>query len=699
MRPIYAALLSLSLMAAGRAPAEELPTLTHVSQVRGLSRSEADKSFPVHVRGVVTWVGYNWFVIQDDSGGLVVPWAFAQKSNVWKGDDAAASGVRVGDELEIDGVSRAGGFTPNILPRSLRVLGKQALPPARPMIPQRFFSGADAGERIEVRGVVQGFQKHPSGNLTLHLNANPGEFTAEVYNSVIKDPKAIVDAEVILRGVAGTFFNSRGEATGVRLLVSQPEDLQVEKPAMGSPFDAPRRALNQLLPFCPEPSATHRQLVEGTVTYVQSDHVFYIQDGNTAVRIETMGVENPLPGDRVQVAGFVDRQRAVAGLADALVRKTGDAILPKPMSVMPDKILLLNAKSLESGVGVASSDFDGRLITFKARLVSIQDSPNGRPPWHRIELDAGGILVEALLYKGYVKAFQGVQLGSELQVTGIAEMLFDLTQQKQSVTQIPPHGLRLWLRNLDDVSVVRAPSWWTPKHFLVLLFFGVALTVIIWLLERQRGRRQIEQVEGERALERDRIRIARDLHDELGVGLTEIGLLGDLVMAGAGNTPEQAGKISARARELVSALDEIVWAVNPANDNSLSLGDYFSRYAQTLLQRAGLHCQIDVSPMSANARISAESRHHLFLAFKEALNNTLTHARAKGVTIRIALESGLLTISVADDGCGMSQPAGEANANGLRNMRERLQNLGGRCEVESGLGRGTTIVFSLPVKN
>ena len=699
MRLIYAALLSLSLLVAGRTPAGDLPTLTRVSQVRHLSREEADKSFPVHLRGVVTWVGYNWFVIQDDSAGLTVHLAFAQKSEFWKGDDAEAARVSVGDEVEVEGVSHAGGFAPDILPRSLRIVGKQALPPARPMVPLRFFNGADAGERIEVRGVVQGFQKHPSGNLTLHLNVNPGQFTAEVYNSALKDPKAIVDAEVVLRGVAGTFFNSRGEATGVRLLVSRSEDLLVEKPATGSPFDAPRLALNQLLPFCPEPAATHRQLVEGTVTYAQSDHVFYIQEGSTAVRIETMGVESLAPGDRVQVAGFVDRQRAVAGMADALVRKTGDAALPKPMVVMPDKILLLNAKSLMSGVGVASSDFDGRLITFKARLVSIQPSPNGRPPWHRIELDAGGIIVEALLYKGYVKAFQGVQLGSELQVTGIAEMLFDLTQQKQSVNQIPPHGIRLWLRNLDDVTVVRAPTWWTPKHFLGLFFLGATLSLVIWLWERQRGRRRIELLEAERALERDRIRIARDLHDELGVGLTEIGLLGDLVLAGAGNAPEQAGKISGRARELVSALDEIVWAVNPANDNSLSLGDYFSRYAQTLLQRAGLHCQIDVSPMSANARISAESRHHLFLAFKEALNNILTHARAKGVTIRIALETGLLTISVSDDGCGMSDPAGGAGSNGLRNMRERLQNLGGRCEVESGPGRGTKIVFTLPVKN
>ncbi|GEM_PF-855451 len=239
----------------------------------------------------------------------------------------------------------------------------------------------------------------------------------------------------------------------------------------------------------------------------------------------------------------------------------------------------------------------------------------------------------------------------------------------------------------------------------VQLVAGAFLTVAVglgaWRLERLRSRRRMRQLEHERALERERTRISRDLHDELGVGLTEIGLLGDVVAATppseANANSEVAGEISGRARGLVAALDEIVWAINPANDNSLALGDYFSRYAQNLLQRAGLRCQIDVASVSRDARVSAEMRHQLFLAFKEALNNVLTHARATEVCIGIALENSCLTIRVADNGSGIGPAATTGSPDGLHGMRERLTQIGGACEIRSVPSGGTTVIFTLPV--
>ena len=233
------------------------------------------------------------------------------------------------------------------------------------------------------------------------------------------------------------------------------------------------------------------------------------------------------------------------------------------------------------------------------------------------------------------------------------------------------------------------------------LALAAALGFGIRRWERRRTFQRIQRLKQQGALERERARISRDLHDEMGVGLTEIGLLGDLAgadTAGRNGHQELTGEISTRARGLVAALDEIVWAINPTNDNTLSLGDYFSRYAQNLLQRAGLRCRLEVANESLVAGINAEQRHHLFLSFKEALNNVITHAGATEVRILIRGERGVLTISVADNGHGIESPGGSGAPDGLRGMRERLANIGGRFDLQSTPESGTTVTFTLPIE-
>jgi signal transduction histidine kinase len=245
------------------------------------------------------------------------------------------------------------------------------------------------------------------------------------------------------------------------------------------------------------------------------------------------------------------------------------------------------------------------------------------------------------------------------------------------------------------------PRWFELPGVQALAGLSAAglMALGIRKLERRRTAKRIERLKRERALERERARISRDLHDEMGVGLTEIGLLGDLAaLPESGTSGELAAEISQRARGLVGSLDEIVWAINPANDTSLALGDYFSRYAQNLLQRAGIRCRLDVENRSLDAPIDAEGRHNLFLAFKEALNNVINHAGASEVHIRIAEDGGVLTVRVDDDGCGLVNPSSEGSPDGLRGMRERLDAIGGTCEILSMSGEGTSVTFSLPVR-
>jgi signal transduction histidine kinase len=158
-----------------------------------------------------------------------------------------------------------------------------------------------------------------------------------------------------------------------------------------------------------------------------------------------------------------------------------------------------------------------------------------------------------------------------------------------------------------------------------------------------------------------------------------------------------AREISVRARELVSGMDEIVWAINPRYDTLKSSVAYFSQYAERLLKPGGIRCRIEVQPNLTEFPLSSEQRHNFFLGFKESLTNVLKHARAREVHISARLDGNNFVFCVADDGIGFAAiPQGEAQ-DGLINLQERIAKIGGHCEISSEIGRGTKLIFRLPL--
>jgi signal transduction histidine kinase/ligand-binding sensor domain-containing protein len=287
------------------------------------------------------------------------------------------------------------------------------------------------------------------------------------------------------------------------------------------------------------------------------------------------------------------------------------------------------------------------------------------------------------------------------------------TRRVASYTHPPPGHYRfkviacnndgIWNKTGDTLPVTFETYFWETLwfKFTVTLTSFAGLSGIVVLVLRRRHRLVVERLEHQRALELERNRIARDLHDDLGVGLTEIGLLGDL--AGAiGELPptsrERLQEITGRARTLAATLDEIVWAINPANDTSQSLVDYFFPYAQKLLGRAGIRCRLEVIEPLPVGNLNAEERHEFFHAYKEALNNIIRHSGATQSQVTISAAEGNLLIRVADDGCGLEDAAGKGAHHGLAGMRERLLRLGGRCEITGSVGNGTTVTFIIPVQ-
>ncbi|HVU09045.1 MAG TPA: sensor histidine kinase [Verrucomicrobiae bacterium] len=248
--------------------------------------------------------------------------------------------------------------------------------------------------------------------------------------------------------------------------------------------------------------------------------------------------------------------------------------------------------------------------------------------------------------------------------------------------------------SFEDFVVTRFwQTWWFMG--LVIVGFLASVGAGITITERRRFQRRLQHAEQERALERERTRIARDLHDDLGSLLTRISLLSSL-LRGDKDNPElieiHAGKITQSADQTVRALEEIVWAVRPGSDSLQSLVEYIAHFANELFEDNPIHCRLDLPHDLPSQALPPDMRHNIFLIMKEALTNALKHSNAKEVRVQAKVSADTLEISVQDDGKGF-EPANPANhqRNGLENMRRRAENIGGVIELETVPGKGSLV--------
>jgi signal transduction histidine kinase len=233
----------------------------------------------------------------------------------------------------------------------------------------------------------------------------------------------------------------------------------------------------------------------------------------------------------------------------------------------------------------------------------------------------------------------------------------------------------------------------------VLAAFTLSIIAIVRYVSFQRLHRRLISLEQQAALHKERARIAKDIHDDLGANLTQIALLGELAQQDRGE-PEKAGermtRISGTARNAIKSLDEIVWAVNPRNDTLAHLIDYTGQFSVDYLRMAGIRCRLDFPDQTPPRELSTDLRHNLFLVIKEALNNVVKHSRATEAWLRTTVTAEKLEVVIEDNGCGFEQSPDNAVADGLRNMRQRMADIGGECTVTSKARAGTRVTLDLP---
>jgi signal transduction histidine kinase len=240
--------------------------------------------------------------------------------------------------------------------------------------------------------------------------------------------------------------------------------------------------------------------------------------------------------------------------------------------------------------------------------------------------------------------------------------------------------------------------FWQEPWVLALLLLACVTVGVLWM--RQRVRLAL-QARANRLLERERARVARDMHDDLGSGLTQLTLLGELVLRETPPEDEAHARLvelCAKARALLRSMDEIVWVVNPRRDTVRDFGAFISEHAQEFLASAAIRCRQEVADELPAIPLELPQRRNLLLAVKEAIRNAARHSGASEVTLRLEVVDQVLKVVVEDNGRGFASAA-QTDRNGLANMRQRLADVGGSLTLNTAPGQGCCITFLLPLTN
>jgi len=243
------------------------------------------------------------------------------------------------------------------------------------------------------------------------------------------------------------------------------------------------------------------------------------------------------------------------------------------------------------------------------------------------------------------------------------------------------------------------PPWWQTNWFRILAGFiliGIA-TVISRFYYNRKLEKQKTLLEKQQAVEKERTRIATDMHDDLGAGLSKIKFLSETIgIKKQQQQPieEDIGKIREYSHDMIDKMGEIVWALNQKNDSLSDLLSYTRAYASEYLSQNGIHCSFHEPEQYLLISVSGEFRRNIYLTVKEALHNVVKHAQASQVCITISTDRDL-QINIHDNGTGFNENDIRPFSNGLGNMKKRMEGLGGSCQIFQD--SGTIVLITVPL--
>jgi signal transduction histidine kinase len=708
------------LLAVAAAREEEPAFLTNIAEIRALPREVAARGLPVKVRGVVTLTfpgTYGNFIIQGTHKGIFVQTFEARSKGLIETSQGDVELWQPGMLLEVEGVTNPGGFAPTILPKRIRILGSAELPAAEDVTLPQLLSGVFDCQRVSLEGVVQRV-----GNASITVGQFPdsrskmlvelliateggGHFTAITVESEGFEAAALVDGWVRVRGGTLPFFNPRGELLGVRVFMTDRNDLEILRPPPQDPFSIEASSLDSLKSFSAQGASTHRQRIQGVVTLCRPGEFFYLQSGGRSVRVTTSQPDKLTIGEQVEAVGFVEIPQYHAELREAVFRKLGGIKHPVPVPLD----WALATKPPDPLRELEFSDFDGRLVSVHGRLDRVVNIP-GEPLALHLN-HQGHNIVASFGNETPASAVTKLRIGSDLTVTGVCAM--EMTASWPALAWVQPAGFRLLLRSPADITVRRAASWWTAGRLLALLVVGLVALCgsALWgwqlrhqlrrksklLLAEMRARRDAA-IEFQATL-RERNRLAANLHDTLLQNVT--GLHYQIEACEAESLPQSERKANhlETARRMVRRAQEdlrgTVWALRVLPLHERTFAEALCGLAEQLNE--GREVKITVATEGDLPRLSDFVAGNLLLVAQEAIHNALQHAEPNNIEAHVsaAADGSRITLVVSDDGVGFDPfaPSPENRGHfGLGGMRERAERLGGKLRIESRPGIGTRVV-------
>ncbi|HVN82027.1 MAG TPA: response regulator [Terriglobia bacterium] len=452
-----------------------LPVLTRVEQVRRLPLEEVKRGYPVHIRGVVTYFcfgGPKWLA-QDTYSGPPSPDLFVQdeSAGIWVNAPMSAPAPRPGQLLDLQGVTEAPDFAPQIGKPRWQVIGEAPFPKPHRVSLERMLSTAEDSQWVESDGIVRQ-ARILDESLVLDMAVAGGRLKVQIPSFKQPVPTGLVDAEVQVRGVCGALFNEKFQLIGILLYVPNLNQVTVTKNAPADPYGAEVQPIANVQRFAPKGVMGHRIRIQGIITFQDPGKAIYISDGETGLQVSTSEPLLVEPGDRVDVAGFPHVAESRPTLEDAVFRRIGSGRPLDPIPVTADQVL--------------QGHFDSLLVSIEGRLLENLAFPDRQ---------SFVLKTETSIYDATVRnsnrstQLTSLQVGGTLRTTGICMVTKDETEHNQS--------FRILLRNSSDLVVTRRPPWWTAGRALAALglLALVVLTALAWVaVLRRRVRSQTDVI-------------------------------------------------------------------------------------------------------------------------------------------------------------------------------------------------------------
>ncbi len=253
----------------------------------------------------------------------------------------------------------------------------------------------------------------------------------------------------------------------------------------------------------------------------------------------------------------------------------------------------------------------------------------------------------------------------------------------------------------EIIKVCILSPFWKQPWFIFLACFIMLLIIVFstYFVSQQKAQAKLRLLEKQIAVDAERNRISLDMHDEIGVGITHIALLSELLQAHYKDDSElmkAMQTIGRSARKLVQTMSEIIWALNPENDTLDNLLTYTREQAQQYFESLSVAFTVSFPDNVPNIKVSNVQRRNLYLVTREALNNSMKHSGGNSIQLSLVITKKEFCFLVTDNGIGIITTATKAGHNGIRNMKKRMEDIGGTIEWIRE-ANGTTVRYCVNI--